>query len=82
MKGEMEFVRNRALLRLLLASFFLYIAWPRIHEAQEGSAMLFWGLWLVFFLICAGANLAILLQLQPRPAVEQKKQRMKMTDSH
>lgn len=65
-------MRNHALLRLLLAAFFLYIAWPQIPKAQSEAGLLFWGMWLVFFLIVAGANLAILLQLHPVKAVEQK----------
>ena len=82
MKGEVDKMRNHALLRLLLSAFFLYIAWPKIPEATSGAGLLFWGMWLVFFMICAGANLAILLQLQPKLEVEQSKQRKRLTDSH
>ena len=75
-------MRNHALLRLLLSAFFLYIAWPAIPQATTNAELLFWGMWLVFFLLVAGANLAILLQLYPARSVEQKSKRARIRDTH
>ncbi|GAA0429600.1 hypothetical protein GCM10008983_02460 [Lentibacillus halophilus] len=65
-------MRHYAILRLLLASFFLYVAWPVIPEAVTTEATLFWGLWLGFFLLVAGSNFASLLQMVTPPVMEQE----------
>lgn len=58
-------MRQYAILRLLLATFFLYIAWPYFPHARVGIELLFWGSWIVFCLLVIGANLAILLEVMP-----------------
>jgi len=75
-------MRNNALLRLLLAAFLLYMAWPAIPEARGEAAQLFWGIWLLFFLLTAGANLAVLLQLHPAHRVEQNREKRRIRDNH
>ncbi|RYG74904.1 hypothetical protein EU245_01615 [Lentibacillus lipolyticus] len=65
-------MRHYTILRLLLAGFFLYMAWPVIPEAVTAEATLFWGLWLGFFLLVAGSNLAALLQMVSPPVMEQE----------
>ncbi|SFB24999.1 hypothetical protein SAMN04488072_11197 [Lentibacillus halodurans] len=65
-------MRHYAILRLLLAGFFLYIAWPVIPSAITQEAVLFWGLWLGFFLLVVGANFATLLQMTKPPVMEQE----------
>lgn len=68
-------MRHYAILRLLLAGFFLYIAWPVIPDAVALEAVLFWGLWLGFFLLIVGANFATLLQMTDPPVMEQERTR-------
>lgn len=65
-------MKHYAILRLLFAAFLLYFAWPFIREAVTQLELLFWGAWLVFFLLVVGANLATLLQMVEPPAMEQK----------
>lgn len=64
-------MRQYAILRLLLAVFFLYLAWPIIPDATSGLAMLFWGMWLLFFLLVVGANVSTILQMTDPPVMEQ-----------
>ncbi|WP_407269025.1 hypothetical protein [Radiobacillus sp. PE A8.2] len=52
-----------ALLRILLACFFLYIAWPAISEQASSLASMFWAGWLLFFLFVVGSNLAAMLKI-------------------
>ncbi|SFD60843.1 hypothetical protein SAMN05216238_102395 [Lentibacillus persicus] len=66
-------MRHYAILRLLLAGFFLYIAWPFIPEAIIQEAVLFWGVWLGFLILVIGANFATLLQMTEPPIMEQEK---------
>lgn len=66
---------HNSILRLLLASFFLYFAWPLIPQAATNIEFTFWGIWLVFFLLVIGANLATVLQLNKPSVVEQERQR-------
>nr|WP_163971629.1 hypothetical protein [Oceanobacillus halotolerans] len=75
-------MRHYAILRLLLACFFLYVAWPVIPEATSQIGMLFWGGWLAFFLLVVGANLATLLQMTSPPVMEQEQQRQRQTLNH
>jgi hypothetical protein len=65
-------MRHYAILRLLLAGFFLYVAWPHIPEAVTRTETVFWGMWLTFFLLVAGANLATLLRMSRPPVMEQE----------
>ncbi len=65
-------LRQYALLRLLLAAFFLYFAWPYIPLATSSLETVFWGVWLLFFLLVVGANLATLLQIVSPPVMEQE----------
>jgi len=65
-------MKHYAILRLLFAAFLLYFAWPFIPEAVTQLELLFWGAWLVFFLLVVGANLATLLQMVAPPIIEQK----------
>lgn len=73
-------MRQNALLRLLLACFLLYIALPYFH-IQGGSLQSIFSIsWMAFFLLVAGANLAILLKLpaklQLTEEVEEKEKRI------
>lgn len=65
-------MKHYAVLRLLLAAFFLYFAWPLIPQAASQLEMLFWGSWLCFFLLVTGANLAAILKLTQPPVMEQE----------
>ncbi|GGA82048.1 hypothetical protein [Ornithinibacillus halotolerans] len=64
-------MRQYAFLRLLLAAFFLYFAWPLISQASSQLEMIFWGAWLVFFVLVFGANFATLLKMSEPPVMEQ-----------
>ncbi|GGJ96783.1 hypothetical protein GCM10007063_19040 [Lentibacillus kapialis] len=66
-------MQHFAILRLLLAGFFLYVAWPVIPSAVSTEAFLFWGAWLVFFILVVGANFAALLQMTEPPVMEQER---------
>jgi hypothetical protein len=71
-----------ALLRLLLAGFFLYLAWPAIPQAVKPLELVFWGAWLGFFLLVVGANIASLLQLIQPPIMEQEYTKQRRTYNH
>lgn len=75
-------MKNNALLRLLLACFFLYVAWPKIPGATTQVATVFWGMWLGFFMLVAGANLALLLKLDTAIQVEQMEAQIRKVDNH
>lgn len=72
-----DYMKHYAILRLLLAAFLLYFAWPFIPEAVTQLELLFWGLWLIFFLLVVGANLATLLRMTEPPIMEQKEIRQR-----
>ncbi|UJL45056.1 hypothetical protein KFZ58_11565 [Virgibacillus sp. NKC19-16] len=74
-------MRHYAILRLLLAGFFLYFAWPMIPEASTSIEMIFWGGWLAFFVLVVGANFATLLQMTKPPVMEQENVRQRQTDN-
>jgi len=65
-------MRNYAILRLLLAGFLLYVAWPYFPNAVTPLEQVFWGSWIVFVLLVIGANFATLLQLTNPPVMEQE----------
>lgn len=71
-----------ALLRTLLACFFLYIAWPYFMRASSSVEMLFWGVWLLLLLFVLGANLATLLQVTKPPIIEQERKKIRKTHKH
>ncbi|WP_226036429.1 hypothetical protein [Aquibacillus saliphilus] len=64
-------MKQYALLRILLACFLLYIAWPSIHGEVVQLSSLFWAGWLFFFLLVVGSNLATLLRMTKPPVMEQ-----------
>ena len=68
-------MKQYALLRILLACFFLYIAWPSIHGEGSLLASVFWAGWLVFFLLVVGSNLATLLKMTNPPVMEQERKK-------
>lgn len=70
-------MRQYAILRLLLAGFFLYFAWPVIPGATSQLEVIFWGGWLLFFILVIGANFASLLQMTKPPIMEQEKVRQR-----
>ncbi|WP_174614035.1 hypothetical protein [Virgibacillus ihumii] len=70
-------MRNYAILRLLLAGFLLYFAWPLIPGAETQLEAIFWGSWLVFLLLTIGSNFATLLQMTSPPAMEQRKMKQR-----
>lgn len=64
-------MRHYAILRLLLAGFFLYFAWPIIPGAVTQAEFIFWGAWLLFLVLVVGANFATLLRMNTPPVMEQ-----------
>lgn len=71
-----------ALLRTLLASFFLYLAWPYVISVTSTLETIFWGAWLVFLFLILGANLATLLQVSKPPLIEQEMDKIRKTHKH
>lgn len=71
-----------AVLRLLLAGFFLYFAWPLIPLASSKIEVVFWGMWLCLFLLVVGANLATVLTITKPPVMEQEIVRTRSTDNN
>ncbi|MCZ0703197.1 membrane protein CcdC involved in cytochrome C biogenesis [Natronobacillus azotifigens] len=73
--------KQYALLKLLLALFLLYVAFPMIGSTTVQLVNLFWLVWFLFFLLIIGANLAVLLNIQTQPnekyVVKKQMQRMK-----
>lgn len=72
-------MRQHALLRLLLACFLFYVAWPSVQVQGSGVGSYFWMAWLVLLFMAIGANLAILLNLRAQlvyreEEVEEEKQ--------
>lgn len=65
-------MRQYAVLRIMLAGFFMYFAWPAIPYATTMIEHVFWAAWIVFFLLVVGANLATLLQMTRPPVMEQE----------
>lgn len=65
-------MRQYTILRLLLALFLLYFAWPYIPTATTQLANIFWMVWLTFLVLVIGGNLATLLQISSPPVMEQK----------
>ncbi|MFB1050840.1 hypothetical protein [Paraliobacillus sp. JSM ZJ581] len=55
--------KQYALLRLLLASFLIYMAYPSLKLQTTSTAHLFWFSWFGFFLLVIGSNLAIVLKI-------------------
>lgn len=72
-------MRHYAILRLLLACFLLYFAWPFIPLATTLIEKLFWGAWLLFLLVVIGANFATLLQISKPPIMEQESEKKRRT---
>ncbi|WP_404453551.1 hypothetical protein LG329_03795 [Virgibacillus necropolis] len=70
-------MRHYAVLRLLLACFFLYFAWPIIPTAVTSLEAMFWGMWLVLFLLVVAANSATLLRITEPPSMEQERTRQR-----
>ncbi|RLL47872.1 hypothetical protein D8M04_00915 [Oceanobacillus piezotolerans] len=75
-------MRHYTILRILLAGFFLYFAWPYIPEASSNLELTFWGAWLTFFLVVMGANFATLLQISRPPVMEQEELKARNTDNY
>lgn len=73
-------MKNYAILRLLLAGFFLYVAWPYFPHAVTTLEQVFWGSWLVFLMLVIGANLATLLQMTGPPVMEQEELKKRQID--
>ncbi|APC48032.1 hypothetical protein [Virgibacillus halodenitrificans] len=75
-------MRHYVVLRLLLAAFLLYVAWPIIPQETGFVAKLFWGGWLAFFILVVGGNFAALLQMVTPPVMEQKELRRRQASNH
>ena len=75
-------MRHYAILRLLLAGFFLYFAWPLIPLATSQPEVIFWGIWLGLFILVVGANFATLLEMTKPPVMEQLETRQRKTQKH
>ncbi|KGP73626.1 hypothetical protein [Pontibacillus yanchengensis] len=72
-------MRQNAILRLMLACFLLYVAWPYLRVQGSPIGSYFWLTWLFFFLLVAGANLAVILRIPNKmdvssPSHEKKRQ--------
>ncbi|MCD5323849.1 MULTISPECIES: hypothetical protein [Pontibacillus] len=65
-------MRQHALLRLLLACFLFYVAWPSVQVQNHTIGSFFWMTWLVFLFMVMGANLAILLKLPVQVEYEEE----------
>lgn len=65
-------MRDYSILRILLAGFLLYFAWPYIPKAITPIEKVFWGAWLSFLFLVIGGNLATGLQLTRPPVMEQQ----------
>ncbi|WP_425441487.1 hypothetical protein [Salinibacillus kushneri] len=63
-------MKRNALLKLLIACYFLYLALPSIREMTTSASSLFWAAWIVFFVLVAGANLGVLLDIKSGKSVE------------
>ncbi|WP_063826212.1 hypothetical protein [Virgibacillus sp. MSP4-1] len=61
--------KRNALLKLLMAFYFLYLALPSIREMTTPASSIFWAAWIVFFLLVAGANIGTLLDIKKRQSV-------------
>lgn len=70
-------MRHYAVLRLLLACFFLYFAWPIIPTAVTSTEVMFWGMWLILFLLVVASNSATLFQITEPPSMEQERTRQR-----
>lgn len=68
-------MKQYALLRILIACFFLYVAWPSVHSNPTQLSSFFWGTWLVFLLLFIGSNFAALLKMTNPPIMEQEAKR-------
>ena len=75
-------MRHYTILRLLLAGLLLYFAWPVIPYATNSLELLFWGCWLIFFLLVVGANLASILRMTRPPVMEQEELNKRKTYNH
>ncbi|MRH42864.1 hypothetical protein GH741_09215 [Aquibacillus halophilus] len=75
-------MKQYALLRLLIACFFLYIAWPSIHGEVVQMASVFWAGWLAFFLLVVGSNLATLFKMTKPPVMEQERGRQHLYEKN
>ncbi|KGX93365.1 hypothetical protein N781_09930 [Pontibacillus halophilus JSM 076056 = DSM 19796] len=69
---------QHAWLRILLACFLLYMAWPFLGVQGSTVATLFWGAWLAFFLLVIGANLAIVLRFRSKPQFHEKEEKRRL----
>lgn len=75
-------MKQYALLRLLLALFLLYVAWPSMIHTGSGIEQTFWSMWFIFVLIVSGANLATLMELNRTAQLEQSNTRERQVDNH
>jgi len=71
-----------AILRILLALFCLYFAWPALISATTAIELIFWSGWFGFLLLIIGANLANLLQIIQPPIMEQELEKVKRHMEH
>lgn len=71
-------MRQYTVLRLLLAGFLFYIAWPYITLGTTLIEKVFWISWLSFLLLVVGSNFATMLQLSRPPVMEQDVQKKRM----
>jgi len=75
-------MHHYTILRILLAGFLLYFAWPYIPGAATQIEKIFWGSWLGFLLLVIGGNLLTLLELSRPPVMEQKQEVITKERSH
>jgi SNF family Na+-dependent transporter len=75
-------MKNFPVLRLLLAGVMLYFALPHIPAAVPELEQLFWAMWIGFFLLVFGANLANLLQMIQAPVMEQTMEEKNIRGKH
>lgn len=68
-------MRQYVILRLLIAGFLLYLAWPAIPGMSTNIEAVFWAFWLGLFFLFVSSNSAALLQMTHPPVMEQQRQR-------
>jgi len=71
-----------ALFRILFACFLLYVAWPYIPTMETGLEMIFWGVWLLLFVLIVGGNGLRFLQMRVTTGLPKEEQSRERAREH
>lgn len=71
-----------ALLRILFASFLLYVAWAYIPLMYTVTEKVFWGVWLFMFVLIVGGNGISLLQMKTTTGMLKEEQSKERSRDH